>query len=534
MKKNLLSIEGVSSIILEILYERGIKSEDEVQKFLNPDVSMLSNPFQICGMQQACELIEDTIRARKKIFIYSDGDVDGIAGAAIIANVFNSMNVAFDVKLTHRLENYEIEPEFVKKIEEMGYGLLITIDTGTTSKELIDYCEKTKFPLIIIDHHRGSIEKDLHYTTIVNPSLNRGDGDFDIFTASGLVLKLAQSFLEVFPFFPRDIFYSCIELGAIGTLNDHGLLRGENRAIVKIGLNRFENTGIPGIEKFKEHFYIPKNSDEIRIITHYLNPKLNTPGRFGKPELAFKILTAGLDENIEPIFEEIKTFEKEKQRVMRNLLSVIKSKDTERLPIFLFENIPASFSGTFAAKISEKFQMPALVAIRHGDLIQGSARSFNRINLYDFFNQIRDIFISFGGHRDAIGFKMKSSNMSELKKFWREMKIEKPRISNEIKPIHMDFENITIPFLKDLQLLKPFGYGNPPVFFTTSGVECVKITRYQKNETVVWVKQNNCLFEAHFTGTFKMPSKPLSICYSPVLHKSGDLFITWLDVIQAG
>ncbi len=528
--KKIPSDENISPVIFEILRSRGIRKREEIQKFLNPDISSFSNPFYICGMQTACELIENAICSKKKIFIYADGDMDGIAGAAMLSNIFNALKVSFDLKLTHRLENYEIEPEFVKKIRKMGYDLLITIDTGTTSSELIDYCEKTKFSLIVIDHHRGCVEDKLCNTVIINPSLQRGDGEFDMLTASGLVLKLVQGLRELFPFFPQDMFYPCIELGAMGTLNDYGLLTGENRSIVKIGLNHFENTGIPGIEKFKEFFYVPKKSDEIEPITHYLNPKLNTPGRFGKPELAFRVLTAGLDENIEPIFEEMKMFEREKQRIMRKLSSVVKYDNAGGLPMFIFENVPVSFSGTFAARISEKFQMPALVAIRQGEIIQGSARGFDRINLYDFFYQTRDIFISFGGHKNAVGFKMKSSNLMELKKLWNSIKIEKTRRSEPTEPVEINLGNLTIPLLENLQLLKPFGPGNPPVVFKSSDVECIKITRYQKNETVVWVKQNRCLFEAHFSEKFKMPSRPVTITYTPVLCRSGDLYITWLNV----
>lgn len=531
MKKTLAYNESISPVIFEILHQRGIRTREEIYEFLNPDISSFSNPFRIFGMQSACELIEDAICSKKKIFIYADGDMDGIAGAAMLSNIFSALKVSFDIKFTHRLEDYEIEPEFIRKIKKMDYGFLITIDTGTSSKELIDYCEKTKFPLIIIDHHRGSVDNKLNHTVIINPSLHRGDDEFDILTASGLVLKLTQAIRELFPFFPQDMFYPCIELGAIGTLNDYVLLTGENRILVKIGLSHFENTGIPGIEKFKEHFYIPQKTDEIEPITHYLNPKLNTPGRFGKPELAFRILTADIDENIEPIVEEIKLFERVKQRIMRKILSVVKKYDkVEGPPMFMFENIPVSFSGTFAARISAMFQMPALAAIKQGDIVQGSARGFDSINLYDFFYQIRDIFISFGGHKNAIGFKMKSSNISELKKLWKNIKFEKTSTTSQIKPVKINFDNLTIPLLESLQLLKPFGPGNPPVIFTSCGVECIKITRYKKNETVAWVKQNNCLFEAHFPEKFKIPSRAISISYTPVLHPSDDLYIAWLSV----
>ncbi|HPP66421.1 MAG TPA: DHH family phosphoesterase [bacterium] len=525
-----MNTADISPIILQILSERGITTTQDIKTFLNPDISSFSNPFSICGIQAATKLIEDAIYSKKRVFIYADGDMDGMAGAAMLSNIFKAMGLDFDIKLTHRLESYEIESEFVNNIKKMGYNLLITIDTGTSSKKLIDYCEKTKFPLIIIDHHRTCIEKQPLHVVIVNPSLHKTNHDFITLTAAGLVLKLVQAIKELFPFFPQDMFYPCIELGAMGTLNDHGMLTGENHTIVKMGLRQLGNTQIPGIERFKEHFYVPKKDEEIETITHYLNPRLNTPGRFGKPELAFKILTAGIDENIESVFEEIKTFEKEKQKIMRRLSSVVKNENIEELPLFVFENIPVSFSGTFAARISEQFQMPALVAIKHNDIIQGSARGFDSINLYEFFYQMRDIFSSFGGHPNAIGFKMKSSNLPELKKLWKNIKIGEKSSPSVTKPVDIKLNDITIPLLKNLQMLRPFGPGNPQVTFKSYGVECVKITRYQKTCAIAWIKQNNCLFEAHFPAKFTIPSRLLSISYTPVLQKSGDLYIAWLDI----
>ncbi len=251
-----------SHIIASIFQKIGIRGLYEIQKFLYPDIHCLSDPFLISQMKDSCHLIEDAVKSKKKIFLYGDGDVDGISGVAIFSNLFQILGVSFDIKLTHRCEDYEIEPDFLKRIKNLGYGLLITVDIGTSSEELINYCEKIGFPLIIVDHHRAQIHGQFKHVKIVNPSLGREDACFDILTASGLALKFVQSFRSLIPFFPEEIFLRCIELAMLGTLGDYGLLLGENRVIVRVGLECFENTSVPGLEKFKKYFYVPKKFQE--------------------------------------------------------------------------------------------------------------------------------------------------------------------------------------------------------------------------------------------------------------------------------
>lgn len=529
MREMDLRHDCISPVIRTILHQKGIKNHQEIRKFLFPDVSCLSDPFAICGMQRACEIIEKAIYLKKRIFLYADGDVDGISGAVMLLNFFSSIGIHCDIKLTHRLENYEIDVDFVEKIQKLGYDLFVAIDTGTSSKKTIEYCENKKFPAIILDHHQGEIPGISEYVTIVNPSL---EDNTSILTASGLSFKLVQSLRQSLSFFPEETFNTSFELATIGTLSDYGKLAGENRIIVKIGLEMLKNTCIPGIRKFINYFYVPEiSSYDIKPITHYLNPKLNTPGRFGRPELTLKILTADVDENIQPVFEEIESLEREKQKIVKKVTNALgKSKKIEGHPFFIFEKIPVSFSGMLAARISEKFEKPALVGIKHSEILQGSARSYDKINLYDFFKYYGDLFISFGGHKNAVGFRMKTKFLSELKNIWTNLKIQDFPYTEECETLNIELDMIDVTLMENLQSMMPFGYGNPCIFFKSSPVHCLKITRQEKNKVVAWIKQNGKIFEAHFPKGFKTPSRPLSIVYFPVIKTSGNLYVIWLDV----
>jgi len=199
-------------------------------------------------------------------------------------------------------------------------------------------------------------------------------------------------------------------------------------------------------------------------------------------------------------------------------------------PFLIFEGIPVSFSGTFAARVSEKFKLPSLVAIKKKDIIQGSARGFDRADLYKFFENYRDIFISFGGHRNAVGFKMKDHYLKDLKDTWKKLKIHDTTAECLSDPMTVDLDRLTVPVMEELQLLKPFGPGNQPVIFKSFPVECLRITRYEAGRVVSWIRQGSKMFEARFPKGFRMPSRLLSISYCPVLKKSGNLYLIWLDI----
>lgn len=532
MDNNYDTPHNFSEVFRRILKDTGINNEKETTEFLFPEISHFSDPFLIPGMEESCECLADAIFKKKKIFVYADGDIDGISGACILTGLLSRIEAAFDVRLTHRLEEYDIDRDFVEQIRKLGYELLIIIDTGTNSQEVLACCEKMGLSIIIIDHHLSLEKHNSPDIRLINPNVTGTDiPHLANLTAAGLVFKFIQALKGYLSFFPEGHLHKSIELAMLGTLSDYGVLSGENRSIVKLGLKSLQNPLTEGLKSFRQYFYMGRETDEIKSVTFYINPKLNTPGRFGKPEISFKLLTAFNQDECFDILSEIEQLEKQKQKILKKILSGISDVPLTKNPFVLFEDIPVSFSGLIASRLAEQTASPALAAIKTRDFIQGSARSFGRADLFSFFSGNKDLFMSFGGHRNAVGFKTGHKKLNELQQYWKTIKTQKKKpVQQKICDISLD--NLTIDLIREFQLLKPFGQGNPEVLFRTDGVKLTGMCKQEKKKSVVWVRHNGQLFEAHFNENMKdLLNKEISIVFSPKIKKAGkDLYITWLDV----
>ncbi len=518
-----------SEYFQKILKDIGIKNSDEAGSFLFPDISHLGDPFLLSGMEKACEIIKKTISNKEKIFIYADGDMDGISGAAILGNFFKIIGIDFDLKLTHRLEEYDIDETFMESILKMGFSLLFIVDSGTNSKDALQYCESHGLTTIVIDHHIFNQKYKFSHVHFINPYISEDNFYTDI-TASGLTLKLIQALKIYLSFFPEECFIPSVELACLGTLNDYPPLKGENRTIVKIGLNLIADTNILGLKLFQEYFYVPQKIDEAETVTMFLNPRLNAPGRFGKPEISFKLLTSNDPNECKNALKEIDILSKEKQKILRDITSP-KNKIYKDISSFsILHDIPVSFSGIIASRTAEKYQKPSFVGIVSDNVIQGSARGFNMVNLHTFFLKEKDIFLSFGGHKNAVGFKFKKKDVNKIKELWESMETEK-NLKKTNKIYDIPIEKLNIEFIKEVQLLKPFGKGHPEIFFRSEPVKIAKISRQEKGKSITWVQKNRSLFEAHFPGDMLLPDCEVSIIYSPKIKKTyNNLFLVWLDI----
>ncbi|MCL5674192.1 MAG: DHH family phosphoesterase [Candidatus Omnitrophica bacterium] len=513
----------------DILKDMGIKAE-ETEPFLFPEVSHLSDPFLLNGIEKTCEIIKKTISNKEKVFIYADGDMDGIAGAAILSNFFKITGIDFDVKLTHRLENYEIDETLIENILKMGYSLLFIIDSGTNSEKALRYCESSSLTTIIIDHHIFNQKYKFSHVHFINPYIDE-NSFYTGMTSAGLTFKLIHALKIYLPFFPEECFISSVELATMGTLNDYPPLKGENRVIIKIGLRLLENTNILGLKLFQEYFYVPRKTDEIETITFFLNPRLNAPGRFGKPEISFKLLTSNNRDECENALKEIENLSKKKQKILKNISSKNNKIYGNDYSFSILHDIPVSFSGIIASRAAEKCQKPSFVGIVSDNVIQGSARGFNMVNLHDFFSKEKNIFLSFGGHKNAVGFKFRKENTDKIKKLWESMEIKEKNVAKSRKIYDIPIEKLEIDFIKELQLLKPFGEGHPEIFLRSQPVKITKIARKEKKQWITWIKQGNSLFEAHFPDSKPLPDSEISIIYIPRIKKlHNDFFLIWLDI----
>ncbi len=517
-----------SRFLRRILRERGIPEIEEL-RFLRASLSDLSDPFEIPAMEEACYLLRNASSRNIPICIYADGDVDGISSAAMLARSLQRAGSLFDVRFTSRLESYEIDSSYIKNLKQKGFGLLVLLDTGTSSCEALETCQDISLPVILVDHHVPS--KPLPEKVVsLNPHAGHAPSRMKQLSSAGLSFLFVRALEGLLPAPAEKEDRAFLELAAMGTLNDYSSLTGDNRIIVKHGLRSLRFPSLPGLRLFRKSFYVPSHVDAVEPVTFFLNPKLNTPGRFGNPETSFSLLMLDDGEDGSEYIKTIERLEKEKSRLLKKATAAAERIDYRgKPPLAYVEGIPVSFSGTIAARLSDRAKLPAAAIIPDGDSFQGSARGHGLVDLFAHFSSNRDIFLSFGGHRNAVGFKLKQEKKVELEELWDSLEGSFFSPLPEPDPWDLSLEDLDTDFLHEFEMLKPFGSGNPEMLFTAGPVSVNATDRTVSGCSVGWVRQNkkSSLFEALFPDRSRpVPSVISKLVYTPRTRSLGDGLFT--------
>jgi len=232
---------NLSYITARLLLNRNIKTVRDIEKFLNSTISDLSEPFKIPFLDRACEVLAESIRRKEKIFIYGDGDVDGICSTYLLIKFLKRVGADYSYYLTHRLEDYEIKEEVIENLKKEGFSLLITVDCGITSIKAMEKAEKIGLNVIVIDHHKGNIRKLPSSHIYVNPS-NFSLPDFlNNLSASGLTFKFLQGLARFFPGVNEKELIELIDIVCLGVVGDNSPLiwRKQNNSEAGTGKNKF-------------------------------------------------------------------------------------------------------------------------------------------------------------------------------------------------------------------------------------------------------------------------------------------------------
>jgi len=509
----------IPEFLRKYFYRRNIKTEEEAKKFLYPKIDDLINPYTIENIEKATYQIIKSIENREKIFIYGDGDIDGIGGVFFILEFLKDKNVDFNYYLTHRLDDYEIEEEFVEYLLKEKYRIIILIDSGISSYKFLKKCEEAKIKAIVIDHHLVDFDILPKFHIYIHPFLIPDNIDF---SAAGLSFKLFQSLISNYPSIHLSD-YICI--AGLAVLSENVELKNDNRIFVKEMMKNLKNSKIKGLN-FLFSKYLG-DEFEIEDIKIKINPKLNSPGRFGNPDLSLNLLTEKKEGEIEKLLKEIEILDRKRYKITQKIIRNIEKKDGFENRFIIFDNLPESLCGIISSRLVEKIDLPFLVMSKKGDIIKGSGRSPENFNLYEVMEKIKDKFLSFGGHKNAIGFKFKVNKKEEIEEYWKSIKItEEKELKYEYDAI-FEIDRIKPDLLEYLNLLKPYGRGNePPVFLSTN----VLIKKINKGDEVkYWAKKGNSIFECKISNS-KIQEGIKDILYTPQIEKINGYYRITLEI----
>ena len=465
---------GVPPVIATILMNRGI---DEPEGFINPKEDLLLDPFLMRGMEEATKRIIEAIENNEKIAIYGDYDVDGITSTAIMVKFLRSRRADVSYYIPDRLEEgYGINKGAIDKIADSGVTLLITVDCGITAVSEIEYAKEKGIDTIITDHHECKDETPDAFC-LLNPKQPDCPYPFKKLAGVGVAFKLLQALTSKMRFHMRELIEEYVDLVAIGTIADVMPLVGENRIIVKRGLELLKYTMNKGIKALADIAEIDLSNVQTGTIGYMIAPRINAAGRMGDPRCAVELLLATDDLSAQRYAEQLDRENRERQeteiKIYEDALHMIESTPSyndDLVLVLSHENWHHGIIGIVASKLSERFNKPCILISTDDEMGKGSGRSIKPFNLFKALEQCQDSLLKFGGHELAAGLSVYPDKVDEFRE--KINAIAKDTLTEEdFTPLlYIDSElppqYINMNTAERLTVLEPYGMGNAsPVFF---------------------------------------------------------------------
>lgn len=486
----------ISPLLAQTLINRGVKTADEAKSFLNPKLSELIEPELMPGIGAAVDRVEKTIKDKQKITVYGDYDVDGITAVSILLGLFRLLGANVDYYIPHRVdEGYDLNIEAVEQLAKSGTKLLISVDCGMTAFESALAAKACGIDLIITDHHRPSADgKVPQATAIVHPNL---DKNYPAQTNAGatVAFKLAWAVVNrlkgsgVTPQHLRQFLINATIFAAMGTIADVIDMRGENRIISSFGLRAFADSGLPGMKALIDAARLTSQTIDSFHIGYCLAPMLNAAGRMGHARLAVELLTCDNDIRAIRIAEYLKQQNKQRQILEKKIYKLacvmiaeqgLDHPDKKTI-VLSSSDWHTGIIGIVASRLIDKYYKPAILFNIANGKAQGSARSIEGFDILEAITACGSELISFGGHAMAAGLVINVDKINGFAAAFENYAAENWNIDEFVSKFEIDavckLSDLSMPFVKSLGALGPFGRGNPSPIFAARGVRLVASPR---------------------------------------------------------
>lgn len=500
----------VDKDILKILFSRGIKSPGEIRDFLNPKLENLQNPNKLYDVEKSVKIIREAIRKNKNIWIYGDYDVDGITSTAVLYLTLKELgaeNVSYYIPI--RDEGYGLNNDALKKIKDSGGELVITVDCGITAFEEIKFANSINLPVIITDHHNLQGKKVPEALAVINPKRIENEYTFESLAGVGTVFMLVLSLFESYG--KKEEAFEYLDLVSIGTIADIVPLLSENRILTRFGLEKLPFTKNRGLAFLLYKLFNsgenkgnnPKSEYSTYDVGFIIAPVFNAAGRLKDAKMVVKLLTSDNNREIEIIVKELINKNFERKELQNRIVEMIeknieKNKINEDFVIIDYSpEYHHGIIGIAASKIVDTYYKPVIIMEVKEDegIAVGSCRSIEGFNILNALQSMPELFVKFGGHSGAAGFTIPIKNIELFKRKINEYAKKILKDDDFVKIINIDkqipMQKMSYEFFKTIELLKPFGFGNPMPTFQTKNVllENIKFIGENKNHIMFDLKQ---------------------------------------------
>ncbi len=462
---------GVDSLLAKVLLARDVSTRAQATtKYL--DISPLSDPFLMKDMDKAVERIHTAIENEEKIVIYGDYDVDGVCATATLFSYLESVGANVYYKLPNReSEGYGLNSRVLKNLKDKGVGLVITVDNGISAIEQVDYANSIGLDIVITDHHlpKSQIPKAL---AVVDPLQPEDTSPCKILAGVGVAFKLVCA-LEGASCEEMLDFYA--DFVCVGTVADLMLLEGENRTIVKAGLEILNSAPRCGFESLMKISGILGKDVTSENIAYTIAPRINAAGRMSDATSALELLLCEDEEDADNLAAFLENENKKRQDTQNKMAEditneILSNADLmkDRVIVVWGDDYHPGVVGIVASRLVERYARPAIVFTKDGDEYKGSGRSVPAFSLHNALDKTKDYLIRFGGHELAAGLAASKENLECFRKAINEFALKDENMSKTADleaDCLVSLSEINVKSVSQVDFLAPFGNGNcSPVF----------------------------------------------------------------------
>ncbi len=499
--KDIMNKYNISEILAKLIISRNV---EDIDMYLNGDLSSLRDPYLICDMDKLIDRIYNAINNNEKICIYGDYDVDGITSITIMYKFLKSLGADVCYYLPDRLvEGYGVNKDALDKIKAKGVKLVITVDCGITAIEETEYAKELGIDMCITDHHECS-EIIPSCIAVVDPKRKDDNYPFKMLAGVGVAFKTIVA-LAIKYNIEKEEYLKYLDIVAIGTISDIVPLVDENRIISKFGLQMLKKTSNQGIKALLETI----NYKEIdsTMISFLVAPRINACGRLGKAEVAVELLLEE-DENKAKIkalkLDELNSTRQEILKdILDNATNIIESSTTikENNSIVLYnETWHNGVIGIVASNLVSIYNKPVILFTKENGVIRGSGRCPSGFSLYDALSKSDKYLIQFGGHELAAGMSVKEEELENFKnEFERQVTILNGNIKEQTIDVDMEIkkEDLNANILKDIRKIRPYGQSNPSPLFIYKDLKITAIRTLKDEKHLKFIlRDDKYLIEA--------------------------------------
>ncbi|MFN7923183.1 MAG: single-stranded-DNA-specific exonuclease RecJ [Bryobacteraceae bacterium] len=467
----------IAPLVARILVRRGYGDSDSANAFLRPTLANLLDPYSMRGMRDAAGRLREAIARGEHILLYGDYDVDGTSSIVILKKALELAGASADFHVPHRLrDGYGMRPEVIREAAERGTKLIVSVDTGIRANEVVRLAGELGIDVIVTDHHLPESELPPAFA-VLNPNQPGCEYRNKELCGAGVAFKLVQALLRELGM-PEarqtKLAESFLKLVAIATVADVVPLTGENRVIVKHGLDGLERTPNHGLRELLNVAGLAGARPTAGQVAFRVAPRINAAGRMASARDVIEMFLTQDPERAKQLASQLHDLNTDRQQTEADIVAAA-LEDTVANPVtderrgLVFSGVGwhRGVVGIVASRMVERFHRPVFVLgidEEKGEAV-GSGRSVRGFHLLDALESMPELFVKFGGHKQAAGVTLPIANLSEFNRRFNEYACERIP-ADELRAQHEIDAVVSVPELHEesvshLMALSPFGFGNP-------------------------------------------------------------------------